>query len=209
MLVSAIDQLRREHANMRRVLVLVRLQLDLLTAGGSADLVLLANALYYMRKYPSVVHHPKEDMIFGKLLAAGAPVEEQVERLHRQHEEIYALEDWLIELVLELQAGAQNSRTQLVDLGWLYLGTQAQHVETEEQELFPQALKFLKRRDWQEVLKRSQKIEDPLFGAHVTERYRSVYDYLMRQAQEGGCTSPDSDPGSPVPRAIQGVARRL
>ncbi len=48
--VNIIDKLYREHANMRRILTLVRLQLDLLERQGMPDFVLLANSLYYMRK---------------------------------------------------------------------------------------------------------------------------------------------------------------
>ncbi|MDE2345987.1 MAG: hemerythrin domain-containing protein, partial [Gammaproteobacteria bacterium] len=100
-----IEKLRREHAGMRKIIFVIRSQLDLIERHAEPDLILLTNALYYMRKFPSVVHHPKEELIFEKLLARGAPVQKEVEQLHAQHEEIYALEDNLIELALALQKG--------------------------------------------------------------------------------------------------------
>ncbi|MDE2090535.1 MAG: hemerythrin domain-containing protein, partial [Gammaproteobacteria bacterium] len=138
-----IEKLRREHAEMRRIIILIRTQLDLLERHVELDLVLLTNALYYMRKFPSVVHHPKEELIFEKLLARGAPVQKEVEQLHAQHQEIYALEDNLIELALALQKGDSQARARLLEFGRHYLAIQALHVETEERVLFPAALQNL------------------------------------------------------------------
>ncbi len=192
--VNIIIKLHREHANMRRILILVRLQLDLLERQGMPDFVLLANSLYYMRKFPSMVHHPKEDLIFGKLLAADSSVKQEVDRLRRQHEEIYALEDRLINLVLEIQAGKLELCSKLLELGKLYLKTQAEHVEAEERVLFPRAQRVLRQKDWKEVRDKSAGIEDPLFGNKVTERYRYLYDYLLHEA---------ADQGLPLPGASQ------
>ena len=190
-----IEKLRDEHSNMRRVLSLVRLQLDRLEREDSPDPVLLANASYYMRKFPSVVHHPKEDLIFRKLLDAGAPLQADVERLRRQHEEIYALEDRLIDMVLALQAGKRDQRAQVLELGRHYLEIQVQHAQTEERVLFPKALELLRQADWNDIRKQSRQIEDPLFGQNVAERYRYLYNYLLREAADNGMPQPP--PGSP------------
>lgn len=190
-----IEKLRDEHANMRRVLMLVRHQLNLLDGHGKPDLVLLANALYYMRKFPSAVHHPKEDLIFGKLLDAGAPVKTEVEQIRAQHGEIYTLEDHLIELVLGLQAGGRELQSRLLELGRHYLETQARHVEIEERILFPTAAEFLKQKDWKEIQRKSDNIEDPLFGANVAERYQYLYEYLLREAADNGMLPAAWQPG--------------
>lgn len=185
-----IDKLRREHADMRRVIILIRLQLDLLERHAQPDLVLLTNALYYMRKFPSVVHHPKEELIFEKLLARGAPVQKEVEQLHAQHQEIYALEDDLIELALALQKGDCKAEARLLEFGRHYLAIQSMHVETEERFLFPAALQNLRAYDWKDVRKKSVSIDDPLFGSNPPERYRYLYDYLLREAAESGVSLP-------------------
>ncbi len=185
-----IEKLRREHAEMRRIVILIRTQLDLLERHVELDLVLLTNALYYMRKFPSVVHHPKEELIFEKLLARGAPVQKEVEQLHAQHQEIYALEDNLIELALALQKGDSQARARLLEFGRHYLAIQALHVETEERILFPAALQNLRAYDWKDVRKKSVSIDDPLFGSNPTERYRYLYDYLLREAADSGVSLP-------------------
>ncbi|MDE2234268.1 MAG: hemerythrin domain-containing protein [Gammaproteobacteria bacterium] len=187
-----IEKLRREHAGMRKIIFVIRSQLDLIERHAEPDLILLTNALYYMRKFPSVVHHPKEELIFEKLLARGAPVQKEVEQLHAQHEEIYALEDNLIELALALQKGDPKAQAQLLEFGRHYLAVQALHVETEERILFPSALQNLKAYDWKHVRKQAVSIDDPLFGSNPSERYRYLYDYLLREAADRGISLPEA-----------------
>ncbi|MGH8279427.1 MAG: hemerythrin domain-containing protein, partial [Gammaproteobacteria bacterium] len=151
MALNPIDRLQRDHANMGRVLALIRLQLDLLALNAKLDLTLLANSAYYMRKYPSVVHHPKEDLVFEKLLELGGPARAEIERLESEHQELYRLEDQLIELTLAIQAGKIRTRAQLLQTGRFYLLTQAQHMRTEERVVFPAALRRFKARDWRAI----------------------------------------------------------
>jgi hemerythrin-like domain-containing protein len=185
-----IDRLRREHADMRKIIILIRMQLDLIERHAEPDLVLLTNALYYMRKFPSVVHHPKEELVFEKLLARGAPVQTEIEQTHAQHQEIYALEDNLIELALALQKGDKQAEARLLEFGRHYLAVQAMHAETEERVLFPAAQQNLRAYDWKDVRNKSVSIDDPLFGSNPTERYRYLYDYLLREAADKGVSLP-------------------
>lgn len=179
---SPIDGLRREHTNMRSVLVLIGRQLDLLEAEASTDLVLLMNALYYMRKFPGAVHHPKEDAIFQRLAAVDPAWREEVEKLREQHHEIYRLEDWLMEAALDAPRPGTPARARLIEFGRHYLQLQRQHSENEERMLFPQALTVLKPRDWAEIADKFKEVDDPLFGEHGGERFHLLYDHIMREA---------------------------
>ena len=179
---SPLDGLRREHANMRSVLVLIDRQLDLLEAEAGSDPILLVNALYYMRKFPSTVHHPKEDAIFARLSAVEPAMKPEMEKLREQHREIYRLEDWLIEASLDAPKPGTPDRTRLIEFGRHYLDLQRQHSETEERLLFPQALASLKPRDWEAIEKGFKVVEDPVFGEHSGERFHMLYEYIMREA---------------------------
>ena len=144
MAANPINALRQEHANMRSVLVLIRDVLDAIETGKEPDFVLLANALYYMRKFPGRVHHPKEDMIFAKLALADPNLAADVDLAHRQLKEIYELEDHLIEEALNLPKAGSLARGRLLDMGRHYLEMQRKHSEGEERVLFPSATKLLK-----------------------------------------------------------------
>ena len=180
---TAIKALRCEHANMRSVLVLIHDQLELLETGRTPDFVLLANAVYYMRKFPSLVHHPKEDLIFALLVDVEPELKSVVEHARRDHEEIYALEDWLIENALNAPRPGTHSRERLLEFGHEYLRLQHDHSAREERLLFPKADELLKAGDWKEVARRFKEVDDPVFGRHGGERYELLYEHLMREAE--------------------------
>lgn len=183
MSTKAINTLRCEHANMRSIMVLVHDQLDVLEAGGAPDFVLLANAFYYMRKFPSQVHHPKEDLIFALLVDADPELAVAVEHARRDHEEIYELEDWLIENALNAPRPGTHARERLLEFGREYLRLQRDHSEREERILFPRADLLLRPADWKEVTRRFKEVDDPVFGRHGGERYELLHAYLMRESE--------------------------
>lgn len=181
---NPIDGLRREHANMRSVVALISHQLEHLEQFGAADYVLLANALYYMRKFPSHVHHPKEDAIFRRLAERDPAWKAEVQQIHAQHEEIYALEDELLELALNNPLAGGEEVLTLLEKGRRYLQLQRQHSEKEEKMLFPQAQATLTARDWTVVAGLVREVEDPLFGQHGSGRYRLLYEHILREAED-------------------------
>jgi len=181
--VNPIDGLRREHANMRSVVALISHQLDHLESYGAADYVLLANALYYMRKFPSHVHHPKEDFIFRRLAERDPAWKAEVDQIHAQHQEIYALEDELTERALDTPPAGGEEVAELLEKGRRYVQLQRQHSEKEERLLFPQAETALTSRDWTAVAGLVREVEDPLFGQHGSGRYRLLYEHILREAE--------------------------
>lgn len=167
---------------MRSVLVLVGGQLDALERNEQVDHVLLANALYYMRKFPSQVHHPKEDLIFHRLVVGDPAYKQEVERIREQHQQIYELEDWLVDMALHNPLPHSTERQRLIEFGRHYIQLQREHCMTEEKTLFPRAADVLTKKDWAMVDGLVKEIEDPLFGQHRGERYQTLYDYIMRQS---------------------------
>lgn len=182
MSVPAIDTLRREHSQMRSVLALVGAQLDRMERGEDPDFVLMANALYYMRKFPSQVHHPKEDLIFERLVAGEPSYRQEVERIHEQHEQIYELEEWLVEMTLGNPIVGTSAAKRLMEFGRHYLQLQRDHSMTEEKLLFPRAEAVLTAKDWNKVSHLVKEVEDPLFGQHRGGRFQTLYDYIMRES---------------------------
>jgi len=177
-----INALRVDHANMRSVLVLIRDQLELLETGRVPDFVLLANALHYMRRFPDQLHHPKEDLIFERLVKAAPDLKKDVEHALREHSQIYEQEEWLIECALNAPKPGTLARGRLLDIGRDYLEVQRKHSEREERLLFPRAEQSLTESDWQAVARRFQEVDDPVFGRNPGERYELLYEHLMQQA---------------------------
>src|SRR5690348_8348587 len=140
---SPIDRLRQEHAGIRSVLDVIRRQLRRIETGHSPDFVLLANALHYMRRFPSQVHHPKEDLVFMRLAKLDPTLRQAVAHAQREHRHIYEQEDWLIECALNAPKPGTLERGRLLDIGHAYLDTQRKHCQQEERVLFPRAEELL------------------------------------------------------------------
>ena len=179
MSTDTINALRTDHANMRSVLALVERLLDEIEAGRTPNFVLLANALYYMRKFPSEVHHPKEDLIFRLLCSRDPAALDEVSYARDEHKEIAEMEDWLVELVLDAPRPASAERKNMLDFARRYIATQLRHSEREERLLFPRAEAALTGQDLAEVAARFKQIDDPVFGLHGQDRYVTLYKHLM------------------------------
>lgn len=180
---DAIAILCREHANMRRVLNLMRGLLDAIQAGHAPNFVLLANAVYYMRKFPSQVHHPKEDLIFKLLCARDPNLVDEVSYARDEHREIYEMEDWLVELALDAPRAGTTARQRMLEFGRRYVDMQRRHSEREERLLFPRAQELLTDQDWAEVQARFRQIDDPVFGRHGEDRFATLHAHLMHEAE--------------------------
>lgn len=178
----AIDALRREHTHMRSILGIIGDTLAAMEEGRAGDFILLANALYYMRKFPGSVHHPKEDAIFERLAATDSMWKKEVEKARLQHKEIYDLEDWLVEMALNAPRPGTQSRARLLEFGRHYLDLQRSHSEGEERFLFQPAAELLTAKDWKEIGQKFKEIDDPVFGVHPGERYELLYEHLLREA---------------------------
>jgi len=182
---KAINLLRCEHANMRSVLVLIRDQLELLETGRTPDFVLLANAFHYMRRFPSQAHHPKEELIFDRLLKVAPDLKSAVEHAHREHRQIYEQEEWLIECALNAPKPGTLARGRLLDIGRAYLDVQRKHSEQEELVLFPRAEQALTQADWEHIDYAFEELDDPLFGRSPGERFELLYEHLIRESDRG------------------------
>lgn len=178
-----VHKLLREHGTLRRVLGLIQEQVDRIDVGETPDMALFGNALYYLRKFPSVVHHPLEDALFDWLLPKAPRLKPEIDSLREQHLEIYQLENWLSEAALEAAKQGPAAYPRLVEFARRYLLLQRQHGETEERVVFPEALKALNQADWRALKARMAKEDNPLAGGRVPERFRSLYDYLDHQAK--------------------------
>lgn len=185
-----IRLLREGHRNMQHVLTLVRAQVT--TLRGAADLegyTLLTNAIGYMHGYPGLVHHPTEEVIFTKLASASPSAHAVCVLLRDQHHEFVEQEADLLRYIREAQAGDQGAYEMLQKQTAAYCLAHADHIMTEEAEIFPSAEKCLSEPDWREALARFQGLTDPVFGGAELKRYESLYDYLVRSAHESTAKS--------------------
>ena len=62
-----IDELSEDHGNIARILNLLEAQLAAFRADRDPDYTLMSDAMHYIIHYQDLFHHPKEDIMLGKL----------------------------------------------------------------------------------------------------------------------------------------------
>ena len=178
-MADEIAKLREEHVNFRKLLDLLEKQLDLFHIGESPDYPLLTDILHYMTHYPDRFHHPKEDIIFARLVQRDPRVARKVEELARQHHAIAESGARIHENLESVLNGALMPRRMIEAPGLMYITYYRSHMEKEESDLFLLAETLLHDDDWKEINAAVASHPDPMFGEDVEEGYRAVYRHIV------------------------------
>jgi hemerythrin-like domain-containing protein len=176
----AIEQLQLDHRNMTRLLDVLRKELEAYRSGRTPDFDLLNSIMDYTLNYPDLCHHPKENLIYERMVARDPTAKSRVDDLLREHAQ-------LGELTRKLAAALRNvSRDSEIPREWFegiiesYLAANYRHIAAEEETFFPQAVLTLNQADWGAIDASVTAPEDPLFGGKVAKDYRALYERIMR-----------------------------
>lgn len=179
-----IDILLEEHQNIEKLLLVLEHELEVFDRSGRPDYEILQTIIQYFQDYPESCHHPKEDMIFGKLKARDPAAAKSVGDAEAEHEvETRRLRSFAraVDSVLADQEFLRESFHIAVQD---FIEHQRQHLEKEERLLFPAAMKALRREDWTEIDARLDDRKDPLFDAVVEEKFHNLRETILRWERE-------------------------
>jgi hemerythrin-like domain-containing protein len=173
-----LQELRQDHVNLCRVLRLLESQIDALRGGGQANFHMLGEIVDYVRNYPDLIHHPREDMIFLVYLKRFPDNRFLIERLMEEHRTLIArttaigsaMEQWRCELPVP--------REHMARLFTEYLCMQWDHVNLEEQQVYRLLDEGLGAEDWEHIEAVMPRGPDPLFGELMRRRYENIYDQV-------------------------------
>jgi hemerythrin-like domain-containing protein len=172
------------HLNMERVLTLILLQVDSLRSGADAEgFQLLGNAIGYMRNYPGVIHHPTEELILSRLISEAPETRNLCARLHEQHEMFREQESLLLRRIVNARNGDLAACLDIKRVGTAYCAEHATHIRSEELDMFPQAVKWLKAYDWEQVGAMALVLIDPDREREDLKQYDNLFDFLMNSGR--------------------------
>ena len=169
-----IRMFHREHADLIRLLDILDRQLAVFRDGGRPDYELIGNIVEYCINYQDAVHHPREDLVFGKLLVRDRNAAAAVDNLEEDHGRLAARARELATAVRQVVA------EETVDRAWVWRRCEKlvqayhQHIACEEERFFPAAEAALTDEDWAELESRLGDRGDPLFGERVADRFRAL-----------------------------------
>jgi hemerythrin-like domain-containing protein len=193
-ILQALDE---EHHFQQRLLKLLEKQVAHLNQRQPPDYEVMHGVMRYMTNYPDRFHHPKEDLVFGKVVDRDPTLEPQVSTLLQEHGTIVARGAELLALIDRCRADpAQADTNALRKSAHAYIGQLRRHMDAETLRYFPLAQRVLRRADWADVAARMEPILDPVFGEEVADGFHTLRAHAEhaaaatapRRAASGGWT---------------------
>lgn len=190
-MTDVIRILRREHANILKLIRTLERQVALFEKAGVPDDDIIEGIADYFLSFPDLYHHPKENLVFAKLRERDPAAAEKIGDLQREHEEIASRTRDFTTAMRSAPGDERVPEIPFEKRAQDFIDFQKAHMEKEERHFFPAALEVLTPEDWEELEAKMTDQEDPLFGERVGERYEALHanilqweqEYLQRQAE--------------------------
>jgi hemerythrin-like domain-containing protein len=174
-----MSDLHQDHINLARVLTILEQQVKRLTNGDSTDFFLMLDATNYIRHYPDLIHHPRENKVYEVLKKRTSEGAEIVEQLMNEHKTLPSASKKFHKL---LDGAANDSvfvnRDELVNEIQQFIEIERKHMNLEEDILFPIINKALTEKDWDKLDSMMEENKDPLFSGKIEESYQNLYRSL-------------------------------
>lgn len=182
--MKILEKLKHDHVNLLKLLDLLSKELDSLCAGEESNFDLKIELLDYIEHYAEQVHHPTEDLLYEAVLPQIKDGEALLVRLSREHGELIGMARRFRETLEGIVQGEVLTREEVDIRGREFLALQRQHVNLEEEEVFPLLETNITNEKWAELESLAPKTEDPVFAGQNYNRFRSLIDYLQSQESE-------------------------
>lgn len=170
-----------EHARFLRLLDYLDTEMLSFHAGGHPNYDLMRDVIYYLQHYADRYHHPREDVAFALMLKHEPALAPQVKRLMHEHRVIKTVGSRLYKYLEDIIEDAVIPRDAVEAAAATYLIYYRSHINTEEMEMLPQAIRLLQEDDWAEVAAAVPAEPDPLFGKDISARYRDLRIQITRE----------------------------
>ena len=179
---GVLKTLHDDHVNISRLLDLLESEIERLDADGTApDFELITLALEYCVDYPGHYHHPREDLVYDRLVRRDPMLAGKITELTRDHTTLSEKTNTFATAVGGAIAG--DGTTAARTLGRSFLARYRRHIDIEEGEIFPAAHEHLTQEDWEKIEVAASSPPDPLFGDHVRDAYRALHRRIMKRAE--------------------------
>jgi monoterpene epsilon-lactone hydrolase len=180
-LAGIIDTLYSEHRFINSLLDNLEEQAQRLKPGKVPDYHLLRDIIDYLVHYPDQYHHPREDLLYAKLLASDPGFKTAQQRLEREHRTLHSYNDELFADLSEAVSGKRVDRPELLRKLERFITGYRHHINYESEKVFPRAKGTLSKRDLHELAQRTRYINDPLFGNKLNRDYQRLARNLQNQ----------------------------
>lgn len=171
-----IEQLKEDHRQLVRVLYHLDREIKALSGLGpaSSSSEKILDILDYIQVYPEIWHHPTEDLIYELLLEKDIPEPSRLANCIEEHGILELLTENLHSYLDQLAGGNTGVGLRLIKAGSDYVKRQLDHMEHEQNTLFPLMEQYLDQGDWDTIKQRLKSQQRSMDGSSL-QRYQSLY----------------------------------
>lgn len=181
--MAIMAKLHQEHLNLKRLLDILDSKVEKFRAGTRPNYQLMSDVVSFVGSYADTHHHPQEDSIFSTFAGRDGRTDELMQRCEKQHRELHQLSTALLDAIEGvLHDAAVVPLEQLIDQLELFVKRQAEHLDFEENEVFPAIERIATAPEWQDLESRLEQAGDPSLGLKQSEEYRDLYKALMEDS---------------------------
>jgi hemerythrin-like domain-containing protein len=179
-----IELLHGEHRDVEKLLNVLEDELKVFDRHERPDYEVIQAIISYFQDYPDCCHHPKEDMIFGKLKARDPSAAKRVGDVEAEHRQETERLDRVARVVRNVLLDREIARQTFSDVMRDFIDHQRVHMAMEERTLFPAASNALRPEDWQEIESKWNDKTETLFNVAMEEKCHSLRDRILRWGRE-------------------------
>jgi hemerythrin-like domain-containing protein len=171
--------LANDHRNMTKILDALQRQINSLDHAGSPNHHLIRSILEYILDYPTQVHHPVEDLVYGELKIRNPAIARTLDGIEQEHADLEKQTRQFAQAIDRALQGEDLPLHRLVQMGQDLIDHLHRHMRAEETTLFPAARSSLTSTDWANIALVLGAPDDPLFGPRLREFYRCLQQEIM------------------------------
>jgi hemerythrin-like domain-containing protein len=174
--MQATDILMSEHRVIERVIASLETAANRLQAGQEVRPGFFMDAADFIKGFADGCHHRKEEgVLFKALQANGMPAGQgPIAVMLSEHEQGRKFTQGMRAAAQGLQAGDASARQSLVKNALGYAALLRQHIQKEDQVLFPMASRIIPVDKQAQVVDDFEKVEHEETGAGVHEKYLAL-----------------------------------
>ncbi len=184
-MAKVIDTLRQEHANIAKLLDILEAQLGRFDRAEAPDYEIVQGIADYFVGFPDRCHHPKEDLVYGKLRVRDPAAAAAVGDLEAEHAKVADRIRRFAETIGHVTGDLEVSREFVDRTVRAFIGAERRHMALEEERFFPAALQALTDADWAEIDAQVGDENDPVFGDDAGREFAAVRENIIAWDAEG------------------------
>ncbi|MEX0758301.1 MAG: hemerythrin domain-containing protein [Tistlia sp.] len=178
-MTALVQDILREHRGLKQVLALFEREVEAFEAGERFDAELWRLILDYLKDFPEQVHHPKEDLIYRRLMKRRSETAQALHDLEAEHVRLKATLERLAALAEAVERDVELPRGLLSGAARDFLAFQRSHMAKEEESFLPYAESHLTAHDWEVVAMQAEARGDPLAGGKEADRFAALRSAIL------------------------------